>query len=54
MVTIKCLNCKYVDIQEYGWKGRLGESIVACSICNEIDDEMENCEDYEENNTTDL
>ena len=43
---MKCLDCKHVNIEEYGFRGRLGESIVLCEICNEITGEMENCEDF--------
>ncbi len=44
---MKCLDCKFREITEIGAKGFLGESIVSCRICNEIDGEMENCEDFE-------
>ena len=44
---MECLNCRYVDIQEYGYKGRLGESIVSCGMCNEINSQMEDCQDHE-------
>jgi hypothetical protein len=46
---MKCLDCKYVNIEEYGFKGRIGESIINCRMCNEITGEMENCEDFEVN-----
>lgn len=46
---MKCLDCKYVDIIEYGFKGRLGETIIECRIFNEITGEMENCEDFVNN-----
>jgi hypothetical protein len=46
---MKCLDCKYVNISEYGFKGRIGETIVECRICNEITGEMVNCADFEAN-----
>lgn len=45
---MKCLDCKYVEITEIGCKGFIGESIINCRICNEINGQMEDCEDYEE------
>lgn len=43
---MKCLNCKYIEIIEYGAKGLLGETILECKICNEIKAEMKECEDF--------
>jgi hypothetical protein len=43
---VKCLECHYVNINEYGCKGFLGESIITCRICNKITGEMEDCEDF--------
>lgn len=48
MRNIKCLDCKYVEITESSGKGFLGESIIDCRICNKINGEMEECEDYDE------
>ena len=48
MRNIKCLDCKYVEITENSGKGFIGESLIDCKICNEINGEMENCEDYKE------
>jgi hypothetical protein len=45
---MKCLNCKWVRIDEYGFKGRLGESLITCFLCNVIDGDMDNCIDYYE------
>jgi len=47
---MKCLNCKYVVIEEYGYKGLLGESLISCGMCNEIDSDMNDCEDFEDKN----
>lgn len=43
---MKCLDCKHVNIIEYGSNGFIGETIVRCKICNEITGEMEDCEDF--------
>lgn len=48
MRNIKCLDCKYVEITENSGKGFIGESLIDCRICNEINGEMESCEDFEE------
>ena len=45
---MKCLECKYSEIIEQGCKGYIGETIVKCNICNEINGEMENCKDFED------
>ena len=45
---MKCLASRYVNIVEYGAKGFIGETIIRCNICNEIDGEMEDCEDFED------
>lgn len=45
---MKCLECKYSEITEQGCKGYIGETIVKCNICNEINGEMENCKDFED------
>ena len=45
---MKCLECRYVEIIEYGAKGRLGVTIIECAICNEVNGEMEDCEDFED------
>jgi len=44
---MKCLDCKYVEINEHGVNGFIGETIITCRICNEIDGEMEECEDFD-------
>ena len=44
---MKCLECKSVEILEYGFKGFLGETIINCRMCNEIDGLMEDCEDFQ-------
>lgn len=44
---MKCLDCKYVEIIELGDKGLLGETIIKCKLCNDINGEMEHCEDFE-------
>lgn len=43
---MKCLDCKHVNIIEYGSNGFIGETVVRCKICNEITGEMEDCEDF--------
>lgn len=43
---MKCLNCKYVEITEYGCKGFIGETVLLCKICNDIN--SEDCEDFKE------
>ncbi len=40
---MRCLECKWVKLEESGLKGLL---ILSCSICNQIDSEMEDCEDF--------
>ena len=43
---MKCLECKYIEIQEDGFNGKLGESIITCKMCNKINSIMEDCEDF--------
>ena len=45
---MKCLECRYVNIIEYGCKGFIGETIIRCDMCNEVYGEMEDCEDFED------
>lgn len=47
---MKCLDCRYIEINEHGFKGFLGETILSCKICNKIASEMEDCEEFKENN----
>ncbi len=44
---MKCLDCKFKEIIEIGAKGFIGETIVLCRICNDINGEMRDCEDFE-------
>ena len=45
---MKCLECRYVNIIEYGCKGFIGETVIRCNVCNEVNSEMEDCEDFED------
>lgn len=45
---MKCLNCKFVEILEHGYKGFIGETVLRCKAYNEIKGEMEDCEDFED------
>ncbi len=47
---MKCLECKWRIINESGAFGFIGETVIRCKMCNEIDSEMEDCEDYEPEN----
>lgn len=41
---MKCLRCKWCEEDVY----HDGESTIKCIICNNIDGQMEDCEDFEE------
>lgn len=39
MLSEKCLECKYCEITEEGCKGKLGETIITCDMCEENEEE---------------
>lgn len=39
----KCLDCKYCEIIENGCNGFLGETILACQVCEEDTEEKSLC-----------
>ena len=44
---MKCLDCKFRDVIENGAKGFIGETIINCKLCNEINGDMKDCKDFE-------
>lgn len=44
---MKCLGCGHIEIVENGCKGFIGETVINCKVCNEINSEMEDCKDFE-------
>ena len=49
---MKCLYCEHVNIVENGSNGFIGESLVYCKLHNEINSEMEDCNDFEDKDKT--
>lgn len=45
---MNCLDCKFLEIEEYGCKGLIGETVLRCKVCNEVMGEMVDCEDFED------
>ena len=37
------MDCKHCEILEYGYSGRLGQTVLICNICEEDNENKEEC-----------